>query len=432
MNRDVLWDDKMGVMTEGKITRSSSQILDEIGDHTTGDSKMNIINQITSREVRRHLQPRGKNKILHLNIMAGGRRIRESMHTPNLRDATQRAVALLSKFHEFAPSDMRLSKLLEEYLKWAYTENTVFHTNGVKRTFLHFKEFVGDKKIGDITPKNVEDYVTSLASSVLDTVDGKPVKRSAHTLNNRLMAISAVFTYAVDKEWLERNPAAKVKRRKVLKRKANAYEPETMLKIINAARGRREDFEKIIEIYLFTGLRLGEGVQLQAKDVDFPKRMLTLSAEKTKTGVERTIPLNSRCLTLLKELIGKYGKPIPFPRRSIEEFFKDVREIVGFSGKFHDLRKSTNSWLKSYVGLGDSYCEMILGHAGHENVNTKHYTAAMPGVLEEAMEKLVKVLYPDGVPGPTGTIPTQGVPSGEQAPVDESVEEVALEGLVDA
>ncbi len=290
---------------------------------------------------------------------------------------------------------MKLSQLLEKFLVNSYAVNSRRHTNDIKYVFTKFISFVGNKEMSDVSPQDIEEFKLDLCTRIGNAKKKPQVKLSPYRVNNCLMHVRAVFTFALRNGWLIKNPAANWTRLRVPKKLPNVYDPVLMRNIIKAAGARRKDFDKIIEIYLFSGLRLHEGISLRASDVDLVKKTLTVRAENSKTRCERQIPLNSRSGELLHYMIESCGRPVSLKDSTIEHLFADVRRRTSFHGTFHDLRKTFNSWLKSYAHLDAVYCERLLGHADHSGVNADRYTGTLEGITEAALEKLVRVLYPD-------------------------------------
>ena len=129
------------------------------------------------------------------------------------------------------------------------------------------------------------------------------------------------------------------------------YRPELLRKILEEAYKRDDDLGPIIEIYFYTAMRTKEGTKLSFDDIDLEQRTITLDASTTKKKRYKTIPLNNRCVDLLRYIQTRYDKPIPLTMEQIEDAWAKVRKEIGFNGRFYDLRKSANTWLKYYAGL---------------------------------------------------------------------------------
>lgn len=171
------------------------------------------------------------------------------------------------------------------------------------------------------------------------------------------------------------------------------FTPDEMQKLILTAEKIRLDFGKILEIYLLTGLRVGEGVMLESKDVDLLNHVIEVPGKATKTGGRRRIPLSGRCRDLVGCMIGTYGKPIPLSSHQVLGYFREVLRVTGLSGKFHDIRKSTYGILTTRCALSDTDASSVLGHRNPDHEPKSGSDTEPQGNLRDAAEKLVQVLW---------------------------------------
>lgn len=92
-------------------------------------------------------------------------------------------------------------------------------------------------------------------------------------------------------------------------------------------------------------MRQGEILALKWADIDLDRA--TAIARDTKNGDDRTVPLSSRAIAVLKKIPRSFdGRVIPVAQSSLEHAFKnacDRAEITGL--RFHDLRHEATSRL---------------------------------------------------------------------------------------
>nr|WP_244142351.1 site-specific integrase [Burkholderia vietnamiensis] len=120
----------------------------------------------------------------------------------------------------------------------------------------------------------------------------------------------------------------------------------------------------IVELAIHTGMRQGEVRSLLWENIDLDRRVAILPAAATKTLTMRSIPLNSRCATVLSSLPGARRRPV-FPgvtRDAVKLAFKRARTRAGLSDfRFHDTRHEATSRLFE-LGLNPVEVASVTGH----------------------------------------------------------------------
>ncbi|MBU2708638.1 site-specific integrase [Zooshikella marina] len=104
-----------------------------------------------------------------------------------------------------------------------------------------------------------------------------------------------------------------------------------------------KDIPYIVIFALETGMRRGEIARLQWKDVDLKK--CTAIARNTKNGEDRTIPLSSKAIGILRQLPRDIiGQVFPIRADSITQAFDRCRQRAGIKNlRLHDLRHEATS-----------------------------------------------------------------------------------------
>lgn len=108
-----------------------------------------------------------------------------------------------------------------------------------------------------------------------------------------------------------------------------------------------------IRLGISTGMRAGEILSLDWKQVNLPRRFIKL--EQTKNGSTRIVPLNPEAVQTLERLpkaIG--GKVIPYfyDTPALDNAFKKACIAAGIEGLvFHDLRHEAASRLAPYISV---------------------------------------------------------------------------------
>jgi integrase len=161
---------------------------------------------------------------------------------------------------------------------------------------------LGGKPLGAITEDDVEAFFASLRKE----------GRAGSTINKYVQLVRALFRWAMKKKYLDQNPIADseaIKREKIAQRHRRLVEDAINPKTDKLEREGEErsllaaaapHLQRLIIGALETGMRLGELLRVQWCDVDLERRRLTIPAEKTKTGKERVVPINSRLAGVLE------------------------------------------------------------------------------------------------------------------------------------
>lgn len=135
---------------------------------------------------------------------------------------------------------------------------------------------------------------------------------------------------------------------------------------------------QVIKLLLYTGARKREILDARWEDIDWQRRVLTVSAERSKSKKPHYIPLSDAALSLLHTLPRQDDMPWLFfnpktgkPPVSVFYAWNTIRRRVGLPDvRLHDLRHSFASFL---VNSGRSLYEVqkLLGH--HDPKVTMRY-----------------------------------------------------------
>lgn len=215
-----------------------------------------------------------------------------------------------------------------------------------------------DAKIGDLC---------RVADTIRETPDLAPA-----TINRRLCILKAVAKHAWRKGWVEENLSGKIQ---LLPERAYArreVSPEDARRLIEHASTPRA--KALIALSAYTGLRLGEVIKLQPKDI----KGGVIVARDTKNGTDRIIPI-------LPELEPHLGE-IPFTAgwRNVYRGFERARERAGLDIRYHDLRHMVGTALAN-TGTDLRLIAAILGHESLQT--TKRYTHPAVGVMKDALTR---------------------------------------------
>ena len=172
-----------------------------------------------------------------------------------------------------------------------------FYRHTTKRVAEYFK----GKAIQSITPLDIQKFLIYLRTEYR-TKQGKPV--SDKTVRHSYCVLVLIFGFAEEQELLQKNPMDKVDCPKLAKKKVDAFSADEARAFLDLLPNCDIDFRCMMYLLLTTGLRRGELMGLQWRDLDFqnltldvnrnitysPERGNVIDTPKTENSV-RTIPL---------------------------------------------------------------------------------------------------------------------------------------------
>ncbi len=145
-----------------------------------------------------------------------------------------------------------------------------------------------------------------------DANKAKPISES--TINHYHRVLSSVLTSAVHWQLIPSNPCNRIKPPKIDKTDIKVYDEQQISKMFSKLDKEPEPYRTLIKLITLTGMRRGELLGLEWKDIDFDK--CTISIERTSsyiqgqgyitgktktTGSTRTLSIGAGTAIMLKE-----------------------------------------------------------------------------------------------------------------------------------
>jgi integrase len=145
---------------------------------------------------------------------------------------------------------------------------------------LHLVPALGHLRLSEITPKAIREYVAAkLAEGRL----------GANGVNKTLTRLAQILEDAVEDELLPSNPARNRRlRAKATRPKRQTLEPCQLPALLDAAGFR---LRPVLAVLAGAGLRVGEAVALDWRDVNLARGTLTVQESKTDAGSGRVVDL---------------------------------------------------------------------------------------------------------------------------------------------
>lgn len=252
--------------------------------------------------------------------------------------------------------------------------------------------------IADITPVMVDAALTN--DKVTISENGKP--KSAVTMHRLKAAVRSFFTWAVDTGLIDSNPARSVTTKRLSRKPPEFLTISEKRRLLKELHDRKSPLARrdrvIIELFLGTGIRIAELVNLDIDDVDLDGKHIRIMA---KGGIRQVKFLKSSLRTLLRDYLKERRRATTgeckalfvtargarLCDRQIAQRLKHWLGAAGITKRIspHGLRHTFATHL--YARTSDLLLvKRALGHA--DIATTEIYTHLADDALEDAIEQL--------------------------------------------
>lgn len=316
--------------------------------------------------------------------------------------------------------DETTGKAKQKYITIGYFENEIDAIDALMEyrknpytleastcTFEEVFEMWKKKKYADASPASRKGYNAAYNNS---TPLHKMKMRDIRTLHlEQIMASSTLgyqsqvlmktlwgqlFKYAIEHDICQKNYAEFVKTKdKDPGTKRTAIPPEDREKIWQAI-DAGDHVAEIAMIYLYTGMRASELLQVKKENVNLDTRIL-IGGLKTEAGADRHIPIHKCILPFIERLMQTEGdyllmrydkkKPqmIKYPRL-LEHMWEPLMGRIGLSKYTPHYGRHTCATMLREANVEEDIRKLILGHKNADI--TDRYTHISDAMLVEAMD----------------------------------------------
>ena len=207
---------------------------------------------------------------------------------------------------------------------------------------------------------------------------------SFRTANIELAVLSNLLNFAVRRNYLDKNPAAGIKKLNELSRLKTLSDFDIDELIAGATNKLTRD---LITFLIYTGCRKGEALNLKWDDVDMQNDVIAIKGTKTK--YDRYIPISGALKKVLEGIKRKSIYVFNYRGRKLSNFresFKTACRRAGLKGlRVHDLRhvfasKMVMSGTSLYI-TGN-----LLGHRTPQM--TMRYAHLAPYTFKKAVDEV--------------------------------------------
>lgn len=242
----------------------------------------------------------------------------------------------------------------------------------------HVVPLLGNKRISEVGAGDIETFVK-------DVTNGKTAKDEKIAPRKRTIVrggpgaarkvvrdLSAVYSFAIRRELVERNPVARAAIRKTDNQRDRYLSLEEVGRLGKAfdkilANGANRKAIDIARLWALTGCRRNEIAALEWSEVDLNRGLLVLGNTKTGRSIR---PLSLAAISILRDIQHNSSTKYVFPATSGDSFYQGTKFIWSKVKKEADLSDITPHTLRHTIGStatssGEALAltGAILGHA---------------------------------------------------------------------
>jgi site-specific recombinase XerD len=270
-----------------------------------------------------------------------------------------------------------------------------------KITFAEVYEKWSEEKFPKISDSNIRGYRTSFNKcSILHGMKFKQIRKThmqriinenSHLSYQVRMKIKTLFVqlykFGIENDIVEKDYARFVdageETTTIVRTPFSDAEIQTLWNNID------KPYVDSILIMIYTGMRVGELLTIETKNIQLDKRIL-IGGIKTKASIDRIIPIHERIVPLINLdneylIMSPTGKKMSY-NNYIQRQFTPLMKELGMNHLPHDCRHTTATLLDN-AGVDKTIVKMILGHTSND-ITERVYTHKTPEQLVSAINKI--------------------------------------------
>ena len=265
--------------------------------------------------------------------------------------------------------------LRQLFNEWLPIHSQTISNSAVKSYHIAFKHIsnISDMPITNIHFQHLQNVINSMHAKGLSYSSCKKVR----SLFNQLLNYAIIKDYPITNYslHLKLGPNIPTIQRKVFTRQQ-----------INKLWAIDTPYSHMILILLYTGLRIGELLNLRKQDIYKRSSYLIVRHAKTKAGEGRIIPLHHRIMPIIEQLYTNTDDYLfPISYTTFHKHFKDIMKQLNCKHTIHDTRHTFASLLDAVAP--PNTLRSLLGHK-QGDITTRVYTHKTIHELRKTIELL--------------------------------------------
>lgn len=340
--------------------------------------------------LRRPLHPSGQ-RSPYWQLVCYDRRTRRKHYIrlkyPDGRPVKDRrdALALLREHERMCGQTLepsrRVDALLDQYLEATRSRRGVRTQQQEVLKANRLRPLLAPYTIERLTPGVIQDVLNTLAQTPFRRPKTKAstVTMSGVTRDHYLKLLRAFARWCVFRGYLLRDVTAGVT--KIGKQSSRDYLPREQWDAF-LAQAEGSVYAACVRTALFTGLRRGELLQLEARDVDLRRRVLLVRPEVAKTNEAAELPLGRELMAVLRPIVARLRptqRVFPFYGDALQRQVRTWLEALGYTGTLlgmHTLRHSFAT--HAYRTYGALEAQKLCRHTSLATTTKYIHLAKMP------------------------------------------------------
>jgi integrase len=315
-------------------------------------------------------------------FMIHGTRYRDSVPEARTRSQAERAEVAAKEDVYQDRYGLRKSPIFAEFVERVYLPWAQANKRGYQRNDAVYAKclmaFFGQYRLAEITPLLIEKYKKERRES--RTIHG--TTRKPATVNRELACLSKIFSTAFNNGEVQSNPCGKVRRLRENNKRSRYLLEEEEERLMIALADAPEYLASLVVLALQTGMRKGEMLKLEWRDVDFNRCTIKIRDAKNPTGEsDREIPMSNKARDVLASIrtIDTYVFHITDFKKSWASALRRA-SITNF--RFHDLRHTAATRWGAAGALPHEISDLL----GNSILVGKRYTHAIAVRLRRVVE----------------------------------------------
>ena len=309
------------------------------------------------------------------------------------------------KTHGFLQADMSLAQLLEEYCEKILQQKGPCLGDVKRLRALQKDTIIGDVPISDLTKGMLKEWIRSRVGKVSSHTH-RPIKSSS--VARSFTVIRAALARAVEWGYIVKSPADGVLVKIVEDHRERIATEDEIERLKAAALWNENEVPElksqlVVAAFVFacfTGMRVGEIVQMERSWIN--ECTIMIPREVTKTYHGRRIAVPVRAMKILQLLLKKNRKRVfGLENQAHDAIFRKIRAMAGLGPvydthghllkeglNFHDSRATFCTWAASPGPDGAPRLDVLslARQTGHRNLRSlMHYYRKSP---EEMLNRL--------------------------------------------